>query len=182
MFMKNRKKANKKGFTLIELLAVIVVLAIIMILAVPNIIESMNKAKKKSFQMYGEKMFNSALQEYESRKMLNEAISPHVFAYDSSGNKEYCYTFEDIGINSPGNYKGFVRVNHRTTTTGGKSDTTYQIYLTDDAYLYNGTFSNDVQNKIDSILNIDCDKSSNEACLSLSEATELMKKCTEGTK
>lgn len=175
--MKNGVKTNKKGFTLIELLAVIVVLAIIMILAVPNIIDSMNKAKKKSFQMFGEKMFNSAVTEYESRKMLNEVISSHRM----NGDGEYCYLFEDIGITSPGNYKGFVRINHKTTATNGKSDTTYQIYLTDDAYLYNGTFSGDVQNKIDAILNIDCDPSQNEACLSLSEATDLMKTCIDAT-
>lgn len=179
--MKNKIKANKKGFTLIELLAVIVVLAIIMVLAVPNIIDSMNKAKKKSFQMFGEKMFNSAVTEYESRKMLNETISSHVYEYETD-KYEYCYVFDDIGITSPGNYKGFVRINHKTTATEGKSDTTYQIYLTDDAYLYNGTFSGDVQNKIDSILNIDCDKEKDEACLTLDEATELMKECVEGTK
>lgn len=175
--MKNRIKANKKGFTLIELLAVIVVLAIIMILAVPNIIDSMNKAKKKSFQMYAEKMLNSALTEYESRKMLNEAISPHRM----DGNGQYCYTLEDLGITSPGSYKGFVRINHATTATNGKSDTTYQVYLTDEAYLYNGTMSDQVQNNIDSILNINCDKSKENACLNLNEAVTLMNSCISAT-
>lgn len=51
--MKNR--SHKKGFTLVELLAVIVVLALIMVFAVPSILTTMNSAKKKSFQMYGEK-------------------------------------------------------------------------------------------------------------------------------
>ena len=39
----------KKGFTLVELLAVIVIMTIIILIAVPNVISSVNSAKKENF-------------------------------------------------------------------------------------------------------------------------------------
>ncbi len=130
------KKTNKKGFTLIELLAVIVVLALIMILAVPSILTSMNNAKKKTFQMYGQRLLDSALSEYESQKMLNTITTKRY-------NSEPCYLIEDLGFKSQGNNKGMVVV-HASDLLGA---TSYTLYLTDKTFAYNGTESGDVANK-----------------------------------
>ena len=40
---------KNKGFTLVELLAVIAIMAIILIIAIPNVIESLNEGKRKTF-------------------------------------------------------------------------------------------------------------------------------------
>ena len=42
---------NRKGFTLIELLAIIVVIAVVAVLIAPNIIESFNASKNKSYDL-----------------------------------------------------------------------------------------------------------------------------------
>ena len=42
------KKLNRKGFTLIELLAIIVILAIIMVVAIPNVLSSIDNARKST--------------------------------------------------------------------------------------------------------------------------------------
>ena len=134
---------NKKGFTLIELLAVIVVLALILVLAVPSVLNTMNSAQKKSFQMYGEKILRSAMELYESQRILGDT---------AIGSKKYngkiCYTFTDLGISSSGSYKGFVTV---TPSSSVSTATGYNVYLTDGKYAYNGTTSDDVMNSIDEI-------------------------------
>ena len=40
---------KNKGFTLVELLAVIAIMAIILIIAIPNVMESLNEGKRKTF-------------------------------------------------------------------------------------------------------------------------------------
>lgn len=42
---------NRKGFTLIELLAVVVLIALISVLIVPNVLDTMNKSKQKSYDI-----------------------------------------------------------------------------------------------------------------------------------
>ena len=126
---------NKKGFTLVELLAVIVVLAIVMVLAVPQILNQMNSSKKKSFQLYAQRILSSTMSAYKSDDLLNEIT-----------NKRYnglpCYTLEDLDMETTGSYRGFVTVTHSDVG----DTTTYNIYLTDSTYAYNGTGSDDVYN------------------------------------
>lgn len=140
--MNNRnRKDRKKGFTLIELLAVIVVLAIIMIIAVPNVIGAMNKAKKKSFQMYGQRMLNSALDNYESDKLLSigsDVDTEHHFS--ENGQSKPCYTLADMGYKNTGSYKGFVVIEPSHEVNG----TVYRIFLTDNTYWYEGVNSDTV--------------------------------------
>lgn len=125
---------NRKGFTLIELLAVIVVLALIMVLAVPAILNSMNNAKKKTFQMYGTRLLEKAFEEYESEKMLNSVTSARY-------NENICYTITALGFENHGSYEGFVEV-HGSSLLG---ETTYTLHLTDDTFAYNGVAAVDVR-------------------------------------
>ena len=62
---------NKKGFTLIELLAVIIVLALIMVFSIPVMLNASNNAQIKSFQMYGERVYNLAQSHLQSTQLLN---------------------------------------------------------------------------------------------------------------
>lgn len=137
------KKMNKKGFTLIELLAVIVVLALILVLAVPSVLNTMNSAQKKSFQMYGEKILRSAMELYESQRILGDtAVATKKY------NGKTCYTIGDLGISSSGSYEGFVTV---TPSTSVNVATTYNVVLIDGKYAYNDASSDDVMNDIDAI-------------------------------
>lgn len=131
------KKVNKKGFTLIELLAVIVVLALIMVIAMPSILNAANSAKKKSFQMYGQRLYESAMGQYESDKLLEQEPQHHY------GDK-VCYTPVDLGIEDTGTYQGFVVVTPSNELSEGHSATTYNIYLTDGTYAYNNALSTKV--------------------------------------
>lgn len=126
---------NKKGFTLIELLAVIVVLALILVLTIPTVLKTMNDSKKKTFQMFGQKVGNAAMQLQESYELLGTGGSTHKVTV--GGSEKPCYTFEDLGITG-GTYKGFV-------TIESSSPYTYKIYLADNNFAYNGTPFSDVQ-------------------------------------
>lgn len=174
--MKNKIKNNKKGFTLIELLAVIVVLAIIMVLAVPNIINSMNNAKKKSFQMYAQKMLNSALNVYESNQLLSSGANPEdsISGHKVDGTDDFCYTFQDLGMTSnTGSYQGYVRIAYTTAVDStGKNLTEYYVTLTDNTYYYNDTVSGSVNNDITSILLVN-----GEGNKTLAEVREDATKC-----
>ena len=44
------KKLNRKGFTLIELLAIIVILAIIMVVTIPTVLDSLEDARRTTYQ------------------------------------------------------------------------------------------------------------------------------------
>ncbi len=138
-------KRDKKGFTLIELLAVIVVLALVMILAVPAILNSMNNSKKKVFQMYGTRLLEKSLEEYEAEKMLNEITAKRYSTVGEDGTvtrtEDYCYTIDDLGLENHGSYEGIVVV-HGSSILG---QTAYTLYLTDETYAYNGTSSSKVQ-------------------------------------
>lgn len=133
--MNNR---TKRGFTLIELLAVIIVLAVIMVFAVPTILNSTNTAKKKSFQLYGEKMLDSAMQLYESEKMLDAVTARNYGAANADGTQPVCYNFKDFGTKNTGSYEGFIVV-HPSNEIGndGLNKTAYYIYMTDGSYAFN---------------------------------------------
>ena len=110
---------NKKGFTLVELLAVIVVLAIIMIIAIPQVMDSMNAAKKNSFKIYAQKVLNTAITQHQA-----EALT-------LSGTPNNCYKVSSLMGNGKGNYVGYVIVNNGTFTVFIK-DGSY--YVKDAAY------------------------------------------------
>ncbi len=70
------------GFTLIELLAVIVVLALIMVLTIPNVINSMNKAKDNVMITYAKKLSKAANEyailhqdEFKNKTKITKRIS-----------------------------------------------------------------------------------------------------------
>lgn len=116
------KKLNKKGFTLVELLAVIVVLAIIMIIAIPAVMDSMNKAKNKSFKMYAQKMLTAAGTKYQSSVLTGTNKVGTCF-----------YALTDL-TSSTGNFKGYVIID----PTSSIDNPTLTIYIADNSYYANG--------------------------------------------
>lgn len=141
-------KNNKIGFTLVELLAVIVILAVIMVLVAPTVISSMNNAQKKSFQIFAEKMITKAQEVYGSQDLLGGSFTHH---YSTTQN---CYTLEDLGFGgNKGSYKGFIVVKPGATATS----TEYVVYLTDEAFVYNGVDSGDVLKDASSIAEVTSD-------------------------
>ncbi len=87
MFKKTR--LNKKGFTLVELLAVIVVLAVIMVIAIPSVMDTMTKARSKSFLLFGQKVLNAAQERYQTDILTGT---------EKDGTK--CYTLANVGLDS----------------------------------------------------------------------------------
>ena len=149
------KKNRKKGFTLVELLAVIVVLAVIMVLAVPSVLNQMNSAKQKTFQMYGERMVNNAMQAYESQLLLGTtSFTNH---YKEGTDTYNCYTLTELGLaKNENSFKGFVVVKNSTLINDNSANsTTYLVYLTDGSYYYEGTDSNDVINSVSNVKKIE---------------------------
>ncbi len=144
-----KKKMDRKGFTLVELLAVIIVLALIMVLAIPNVLSSANTAQKKTFQMYGEKVLNSAMTLYESQKLLNDVTKKTM----TIGTKKYpCYTLSDLGYGEGTGYTGVVYVIPSTLIgSTGTNATTYHIYLTDETFGYESVEMSVVMNDISAV-------------------------------
>ena len=62
----------KKGFTLIELLTVIIILAILMVIAVPNVLSTLNDAKKKTFVTQAQSIWKSAEQTFIVHSLTGE--------------------------------------------------------------------------------------------------------------
>ncbi len=62
---------TKRGFTLIELLAVIVVIALIMVITIPNVLETMDRAKKQSLVTFAKKAINEAQKIELENTLLN---------------------------------------------------------------------------------------------------------------
>ena len=69
------KVSKKKGFILVELLAVIIILAIILVIAVPQLMETIEKSKKSSFETSAKLIISSAETEYLTRQALGESTS-----------------------------------------------------------------------------------------------------------
>lgn len=76
----------KKGFTLIELLAVIIILALLMIVAVPNVLGTLNDAKKSTFITQGQSLYTTSEQQWVKDSMNNK-ITGSVTTYDDTTNK-----------------------------------------------------------------------------------------------
>ena len=119
---------NKKGFTLVELLAVIVVLAIIMIFAIPNVMNSVDDARKGMFKNYAQKVINSAEQTYQTDILLNNA-------------GKTCYTLSDLGLESSGNYRGKVKVTIKADQTAE-----FSLYLSDNSYSVSNLAASSIKN------------------------------------
>lgn len=96
---------KKNGFTLVELLAVIVVLAIIMVIAIPNVIGSLNDAKKSTFAEYVTKVFNAAVTKFESQALTKD---PSVWVSE--------FNISELGMANTGSYEGSVFVDNSTGT------------------------------------------------------------------
>lgn len=93
---------SKKGFTLVELLAVIVILGVIMVIAIPSVLETMEVAKVKSLQEYGQKVKTNGESKYLVQKEF-EGLTPP----ESSDVQLYVYDIkEDLDLTNTGNYKG----------------------------------------------------------------------------
>ena len=114
---------NKEGFTLVELLAVIVVLAIIMIIAVPNVLTSMNTAKKSSFVVEARKVLNKAQEQYQTDSLTKAAAEMPT-----------CYSLADLNIETGGKYYGSVSVTNNE----------FKIYLYDGSYAVQGKTSTEL--------------------------------------
>ena len=98
--MKNIKVNNtKKGFTLVELLAVIVILAIIMLIVIPNVLDTLTRARRKAFIEYVTKVYTNTEKQLLSDQ-LNGLSSEACILYD----------IRDIGLPSNGDYKGYTVV------------------------------------------------------------------------
>ncbi len=126
----NKKKKFKfkewiKGFTLVELLAVIVILAIIMIIAIPNVLNAMEQAKKKSFITFAQKI-NKQVQE----KYLQDSMTK---SYPIGNGYNYIvYNIDELGISSVGNYRGSASI--LVDSRISEESFFVQIFLADDDY------------------------------------------------
>ena len=112
MACKKTKKKNKKkfslkeffkGFTLVELLAVIVILGIIMVIAIPNVLNTLEISKKKTFLEYVQKIYSTAHTKWLQETSMDGGL------YEGEG----MYVFNirtDLGLSSTGSYKGYVCV------------------------------------------------------------------------
>ena len=92
---------KNKGFTLVELLSVIIVLSLIMVLAIPAILHILDNAKKESFYVYANNVYEKAVNKY----VQNEN--------DASVNELACSVYripEDLDISNSGDYQGWVKV------------------------------------------------------------------------
>ena len=109
------KKQN--GFTLVELLAVIVILAIIIILVVPNVLSSMETAKKNAFVI-------------EARKVINAGMNQVQTNILAGAETQSCYTFAELQIDSGGKYYGSIGYD--------SVNNIYKIYMEDGTYYVKG--------------------------------------------
>ena len=147
---KNSLKKIFKGFTLVELLAVIVILAIIMIIAIPAVLNTMEKARRKSFAEYVDKVSTLSQKQLAEDQML--------------GNKSFgeCIVYNvktGLDLNNTGNYEGWVLINP------AKNDIYVTLY--DDNYVIVGYHYSDSSLKIDDY--IQKKTSENESKLTVEE-------------
>ena len=135
-------KNNNQGFTLVELLAVIVVLAIIMIIAVPNVLNSLEKAKVNAFKVYAQEVLMKATE----FKQVSEL---------QSNESKSCYTISEIKMETANKYQGVVMFDTDINQ--------FRVYLTDGEYIANGLNSNDLTD-VDNIVKGNVDNLTKSTC------------------
>ena len=113
---------NKKGFTLIELLAVIVVLGIIMVFAIPAVLDKLNDTRKKTLQLFTERVAVKALEKAQADQLLGTDTATTSSIYDLK---------TDLKFTDTGNYVGCATMNKDSNDPGDTSDFTITVYLTD---------------------------------------------------
>ena len=139
------KENRRKGFTLIELLAVIIVLALILVFAIPAVLNTSEKAQKKSFATYGRRVLTLA-EEYIEAKKLDGAVGQMAIQNGvdgfSLGSNDAEYK---VGIDYDGNggYKIYMYNNtyyigtvENVTTTSGATEA--ELKTTDNVHELNG--------------------------------------------
>ena len=129
----------KKGFTLVELLAVIIVLAIIMIITIPNVLDTLGVAKKKTFIEYIDKVIIEA-----SKKFALD---------DGEGNlSDTCVLYDitkDLSLSNTSDFEGYVVVKD----VGEEREYYITIWNKDFIianYKYEGTIADDAINNYSS--------------------------------
>ena len=78
-------KGNKKGFTLIELLAVIIVLALILVFAIPAVLNTSEKAQKKTFATYARKVLTLGQEFIEAEKLDSNITKKAIYNHATKG-------------------------------------------------------------------------------------------------
>ena len=86
---------KKNGFTLVELLAVIVILAIILVIAVPKISDTIDNARKGSF----ESSIKMVAAQAETQKRVSDTLEGN-FASGSADSKVTCTGKSWTGLNA----------------------------------------------------------------------------------
>lgn len=101
---------KNKGFTLVEILAVIVILAIIMLLTIPAISGVVGTAKKQSFYLYSQSIYEKAYNKYvlQLNNRSTEDIDCSVYRIDS----------DDLDIDNTEDYQGWVMVKRVPASSG----------------------------------------------------------------
>ena len=117
LYFKWKKKIEEKGFTLVELIAVIVIIAIIMLIAIPAVLNSVESAKRKTFDEYITKSASLAQQKYSEQLLSENYFGGNCIIYDIE---------TDLGLDNTGKFKGYILLNAQTN----------DIYVTlyDDSY------------------------------------------------
>ena len=101
---------NKNGFTLVELLAVIVILAIIMIIAIPAVLQTMQSARRKTFEEYIQKVYTTGERRYIEDTSFGNI--PNV------GQGYIVYSIkDDLGMASTGNFNGYFYIYRNNAKT-----------------------------------------------------------------
>ena len=87
---------KKNGFTLVELLAVIVILAIILVIAVPKITDTIDNARKGSF----ESSIKMVAAQAETQKTVADTLEGVTFDSGTAESKVTCTGKSWTGLNS----------------------------------------------------------------------------------
>ncbi|MDO4377481.1 MAG: prepilin-type N-terminal cleavage/methylation domain-containing protein [bacterium] len=87
---------KKNGFTLVELLAVIVILAIILVIAVPKITDTIDNARKGSF----ESSIKMVAAQAETQKTVADTLEGVTFASGTADSKVTCTSESWTGLNT----------------------------------------------------------------------------------
>ena len=104
-------RKHKKGFTLVELLAVIVILAIILVIAVPQIMKTIDEARKGALGSSAKLIAASAEREYLARKTIGDTdFNPANVVMECNEVAETTSDYTDCSIKFDANGKATVKL------------------------------------------------------------------------